>query len=242
MWKQISFLCLGCAIMAAPARAGILGPLNYTGVADSPFLGLTPLTPGDSATLLYVEDFETAADYVTGTGANGVPVGTVRVTNRFDILGKGVITGTGVDSVENGDAGFSFNDDDGSVQVNFFKVNGLFPTYVGLVATDWTSATSASVSLYGFTSVDDVSVGIPIAVDSATGGDSATGQNIFLGVSSAGGIQTLVILNNNTSGPRGIEVDHVQFGFLSASVPEPSSWLIMGCAVGTVLWRRGRRA
>jgi hypothetical protein len=108
--------------------------------------------------------------------------------------------------------------------------SGPLPTAFGVVWTDGSgiitfSATDALGQSLGSQSF----TGIP---DNTFGG--TTGDDRFFGVQFAGGIKSITI---GTGG--GIEVDHIQYGQMVSSVPEPSSALMLSLGLlGLTRYRR----
>lgn len=115
-----------------------------------------------------------------------------------------------------------------------FVGSGPLPTAFGLVWTDGSgtitfSATDAlgqSLGSQSFTGIPDGSFG------------GTTGDDHFFGVQFAGGIRSITI---GTGG--GIEVDHIQYGQMVSSVPEPTSALMLSLGLlGLAGYMRTRRS
>lgn len=213
---------LGVAAAAALLGSGgahaltLYGPTSYLSYADSPFFG-------DASIVL--EDFEGAAK----PGYSGAAPGSV-------------ISGSLVDSVENGTSGRSWYSN-GSTVISFTFTSVNLPTKVGLVWTD-----------VGFTGtppngVGDVKFEVYDALGALAGGNGSSGlgdgafdggkdEDRFFGAFLAGGISKIVMTMPDSTD---WEVDHLQFG---APVPEPGTWALMGVgllAVGASVARKRRR-
>lgn len=112
-----------------------------------------------------------------------------------------------------------------------FAGSGPLPTAFGLVWTDGGGGTAVTFSAIG---ADGQSLGSITAggfADGSNGGTTA--EDRFFGVQFEGGIRAITI--SNSSG--GIEVDHIQYGQMTA-VPEPGSWALMAGGLGLLAWRR----
>jgi len=259
-------------VTAPHAKAGIVGVDVYKELAQSPFFLQFGADPTQD---LIVEDFEgvvtlgsedTMGNFVAGDTVNGVIF-----LGGAAPIGPGTLGGL-IDSVDFDDGefglslGYSLLEGDGSLQIKFSEVElGFLPTHVGIVVTDWTVDLNelSDVTLSAAQTIGDVSTGT--FVDSVTGGiadnasvsniggntvtifgvDHMTLEDIFLGVSNAGGIESIVVTNNSILSNAGIEIDHLQFGYFpgafpGAGVPEPSSWALFGC-VGCLVAGRLRR-
>ena len=96
--------------------------------------------------------------------------------------------------------------------------SGALPTAFGLVWTDGSGTiTFSAKDALGQSLGSQSFTGIP---DGTFGG--TTGDDRFFGVQFAGGIKSITI---GTGG--GIEVDHIQYGQMVSSVPEPTSALML---------------
>lgn len=218
-------LVIGLGLTLCPAQAStMIGPiLPYYGIAQSPFNGL-PFT------YFHLETFEEGGLTAPGVTASA-----------------GSVTGPGpeVDSVEgSGPGGHSFFAA-GAAGITFTfnaaALGGNLPTDVGIVWTDGDgpnrtfSAFDASHTLIG-TIID------PSQLFFSTGGDGVPSNYRFFGATDPAGISSIFIANDNG----GIEVDDLQYGFLSQSTgaPEPStlttSLLAFGVLIGVAA--RGRLA
>ena len=206
--------------MSSSAAAALIGPqVDYEGFSDSPFSGL-------SFSYFHLETFESGALTAPGvTASNGAVVG----------------PGYEVDSVDgHGANGHSFFDINGAGGVTFTfsaAVLGKLPTDVGIVWTD-----GDGPNRY-FTAYDQNSVSLGTIIDSSpelfsTGGDGDFENYRFFGATNAGGISSIFIANDNG----GIEVDHLQFGALGSSVPEPATWALMIAGMGLAGMALRRRA
>lgn len=194
----------------------LYGPSPYLSYADSPFFG--------DATIV-LEDFEGAAT----PGYTGAAPGSV-------------ISGSLVDSVENGTSGRSWYSD-GSNTITFAFTSVNLPTRAGIV---WTDVGFTGTPPDGF---GDVKFEVYDALGALAGGNGGSGlgdgafaggksEDRFFGAYLAGGISKIVITMPDSTD---WEVDHLQFG---APVPEPGTWALMGVgllAVGASVARKRRR-
>lgn len=107
------------------------------------------------------------------------------------------------------------------------------PTAFGVVWTDGSGTiTFSATDALGQSLGSQSFTGIP---DNTFGG--TTGDDRFFGVQFAGGIKSITI---GTGG--GIEVDHIQYGQMVSSVPEPSSALMLSLGLlGLTKYRRERK-
>jgi len=101
-------------------------------------------------------------------------------------------------------------------------VLGNLPTNVGIV---WTDGDGPNRTFQAF---DQNGALIGTIVDPSqkffsTGGDDDPSNYRFFGATNPDGISSIFIANDGG----GIEVDDLQFGFLSYGVPEPSTWAMM---------------
>jgi hypothetical protein len=191
--------------MSSAASAALIGPLvDYEGFADSPF-------SGQSYSYFHLETFESGALAAPGVTAS-----------------SGVVVGPGfeVDSVDgHGANGHSFFDLNGARGLTFTfdaAVLGQLPTDVGIVWTD-----GDGPNRY-FTAYDQNGVSLGTITDNSplffsSGGDGDFQNYRFFGATNSGGISKIFIANDNG----GIEVDHLQYGARSDSVPEPAGWALM---------------
>jgi hypothetical protein len=145
-----------------------------------------------------------------------------------------------IDSVEGpGDKGVSWFSPSGSTGITFTfdkTVLGNLPTDVGIVWTDGDGPNRT------FKAYDQNGALLGTILDSSplffsSGGDNLPSNYRFFGATNSDGISSIFIANDNG----GIEVDDLQFGFLSSGVPEPSTWamMILGFAgIGFMAYRR----
>jgi hypothetical protein len=222
MMKKLAIATiLGTALAATPVYAQEIGPTPYLSFSDSPFNGLAFST-------FYLEDVEDGAINTLGLSVTG-PGECIAGTDCF--VNSGVIDSVG--NGGNGNVGHSIFGN-GSLTVTFDQnALGGFPTAAGLVWTD-----GANPITFEAFDQNGVSLGT-ITGNHADGSISGTtDEDRFYGATNGGGISMLTI-----SDPAGVEIDHVQYGFLAAvtSIPEPTSWAMMLLgfgAIGCALRRR----
>ena len=197
---------LASALSCGVANAGsVIGPiLPYFGISDSPFNGL-PFS------YFNLDTFE---------GGTGLSPGVTASAGAPD--GPGPL----IDSVEGpGALGVSWFSGCGSCGITFTfdkTVLGNLPTNVGIV---WTDGDGPNRTFQAF---DQNGALIGTIVDPSqkffsTGGDDDPSNYRFFGATNPDGISSIFIANDGG----GIEVDDLQFGFLSSGVPEPSTWAMM---------------
>jgi hypothetical protein len=186
------------------AHAGLIGPVvPYFGLSDSPFFGL-PFT------YFNLDTFETSglSPGVTASAGGVIPPGAF------------------VDSVEGpGALGHSWFSGNGAAGITFTfdkSVLGQLPTDVGIV---WTDGDGPNRTFEAF---DQNGNPLGTIIDKSqlffsSGGDDDPANYRLFGASNPGGISSIFIANDNG----GIEVDDLQFGFVSPSVPEASTWAMM---------------
>lgn len=209
-------LAVSAASLFAAAAHGttLFGPTPYLSSADSPLLGSLGLA---------IEDFEDGLFNLSGVTSDvGVPYGPGGITDSVD-ADDGVIDGSG-------NAGFSFFSANGGVGITFTfdeVVLGSLPTRAGIVWTDGNN----NIRFEAFDR-SGVSLGVLNGshADGSYGG--TTSDDRFYGVEHASGIGSFRILS---TGGGGIEVDHVQYGW----IPTPSTLALLG--IGGMLASRRRR-
>lgn len=208
--KRLAPLAIACllttgytAAQAATSTATFWGPTAYFSANDIPvgfYLGNTP------DLLDNLEDGSLDASISANTGSVYGPTGIADSVDADD----GNIDGFG----RAGHSWFS-----GTVTFTYVA-SGPLPTAFGLVWTDGSGTITFSAKDELGQSIGTQSfTGIP---DGTFGG--TTGDDHFFGVQFAGGIKSITI---GTGGGL-IEVDHIQYGQLASSVPEPSSAALLG--------------
>ena len=215
--------CAAVMLLGAPtAFAAALGPTPYLQFSDSPFSGGT-------FSYFFLETFEDHLFNVPSVSASAGGVTSVvfgpSIHDSVD-ADDGVIDGSGL----NGDDFFS----DGATGISFTFASvtlGGLPTHAGIVWTDGSGTTTfqafdADNNLLG-------TIG-PVAIaNSSFNGE--TDDDRFFGFVNAGGISRIFI--SNTQG--GIEVDHLQYGRVSAvPLPAPVALLSVGLATLGLTRRR----
>jgi hypothetical protein len=200
---------IAVGLLASSALAGSTsGPKPYTSFNDSDLNGLD-----FSGGYFHLEDFEDNLLNVPGVSATvGAPTGPGGFTDSVD-ADDGTIDGSGT----NGHSFFS-GDGAGGITFTFDKsVLGSLPTNAGIVWTDGEGPLS-------FDAFDEngISLGAigPVSESGVFPDGSITGttaEDRFFGAQNDGGISKILISNNGG----GIEVDHLQFGAVSAIEPPP---------------------
>jgi hypothetical protein len=138
-----------------------------------------------------------------------------------------------VDSVDGGgNNGHSFFSSDGATGIKFtFDANvlGVLPTHAALA---WTDGDGGNRTFQAWDSLGNLigTINDPTPHFFSQGDGDPTNYRLF-GAIDSGGISAIFI--SNPTG--GIEVDHLQYGFLSASVPEPSSLIQLLLGSGLVV-------
>lgn len=194
-----------CAFVAPTPAQTFLGPSPYLCSGDSPW----PLgSPG-----YYLETFEDNNLNTPGVTGNGTPAGPGGIVDSVD-CDDGVIDGLGQQGHSyygDGNPGLTFT-------FNAAAFGGKFPQRVGIVWTDGVhNNTPDSVHFEAFDSA-----GIKIGEITGTHADnsqsSETAEDRFYGIELASGISKIRIWQ--TAGCCGIEVDHLQYGFIGSCVAD----------------------
>jgi hypothetical protein len=206
------------------AHAGAVGPSPYLSSDDSPFKSL-------NLTNFQLEDFEDHLLNVPGvTGSPGGVTSVVFGPSVHDSVDAddGAIDGSGL----NGDDWFA-----SPALVTFTfdaQVLGGLPTHAGLVWTDGTDP----ISLEAFDGNGNSlgTVGPVNSADASFNGETA--EDRFLGWTDSGGIGSIRV----TSGPGGIELDHLQYGGVAGGpspIPlPPAAWAAIVTLAAYGSWRR----
>lgn len=199
----------GLSLVAALFSAGamgqtFLGPTPYLCSGDSPW----PVTsPG-----YYLETFEDNALNTPGVTGNGSTAGPGGITDSVD-CDDGVIDGFGKlghSYYASGNPGITFT-------FNAAALGDHLPQRVGIVWTDGVhNSTPNSVHFEAFDAAG-VQLGEITGSHPDNSVNSETGEDRFYGIEFASGISKIRIWQ--TAGCCGIEVDHLQYGFISTSCP-----------------------
>ena len=211
--KQLALVCSVVALLAgySSAQAAVTpsaifwGPTVYLSASDIPtgfYLGGSPILLDD------LEDNSLDSSLTASAGS----------------IIDASIWGTFVDSVDADDGSIDGLGNRGhswfSGDVTFTYVgSGPMPTAFGLVWTDGSGAiTFTATDASGQSLATQSYFGIPDNTFEGT-----TADDRFFGVQFAGGIKSIRI----STGGGGIEVDHIQYGQMVSSVPEPTSALML---------------
>ena len=191
-------------IRTSTAGTQFFGPTPYLSFDDSPFESL-------AFDYFVLEDFEDGAFNVAGVTVNtGGISGPSNFTDSVD-ADDGVIDGVGRD-------GNSWSVGIPVLTYTFDQnVLGAFPTHAGIV---WTDAGFAGVDEVTFEAFDGTGASLGTIGPSTVGVLPTSGQTAedrFFGVFFAGGVSKIEIRGSSTDW----EVDHLQFGLVSAVVPGP---------------------
>lgn len=198
-------LVLAAASCAGTANAHVfLGPSPYLCTGDSPW---PVASPG-----YYLETFEDDALNTPGVAGNGNSTGPGGITDSVD-CDDGVIDGSGKlghSYYANGNPGITFT-------FNPAAFGGRYPQRVGIVWTDGVhNSTPNSVHFEAFDS-EGINLGEITGSHPDSSVNSETAEDRFYGIELAGGISKIRIWQ--TAGCCGIEVDHLQYGFIGSRCP-----------------------
>jgi len=200
------------------SESAFYGPSPYLGFSDSPFKSL-------AFDYFYLDDFEGGLGTLPGVTLNSgwIVSNPASLTDSVD-ADDGSIDGAGT----NGHSLYSGGGQPNLIiTFNAAALGGHLPTHVGIVATDIGSVLSGppGVATVTLTATDTNGMPLGLLVETNFGngslfGDSpgATSEDRFFGVSSPVGIANVrLYLTNSTDW----EVDHLQFGYASETVPRP---------------------
>lgn len=231
--KRVSRALLGTALAAAGATTWaatsvptpvFFGPSAYLSAADIPvgFYG-----SGGPTLLDNLEDGSLDASLLGSGGGAVLSAGFGGARDSVD-ADDGLIDGT-CGPQTTGRCVSWFNGAGNNGATFTFQGLGPLPTAFGLVWTD-----GAGTITFSAVGADGQSLGSFTSSGFADGGFGATtAEDRFFGVQFAGGIRSIKITNNGG----GIEVDHIQYGQISA-VPEPATWALWLSGAGLLAWRR----
>lgn len=202
---------------ATSSTAIFWGPTPYLSSSDIPtgfYLGGNPVL---------LDNLEDGSLDASISASNGSVYGPTGIADSVD-ADDGNIDGFGT----SGRSWFS-----GTVTFTYTG-SGPLPTAFGVVWTDGSGTiTFSATDALGQSLGSQSYTGIP---DGTFGG--TTGDDRFFGVQFAGGIKSITI---GTGG--GIEVDHIQYGQMVSSVPEPTSALMLSLGLlGVAGYRRTQKA
>ena len=132
--------------------------------------------------------------------------------------------GSAVDSVAADSIGIgrSWFQNPGVTGVTFTFTGAVLPTAFGLVVTD-------SGGPVTFSALDGSGNSLGSILRTGFQG-TGTAEDRFFGVTSAGGIKSIFVSSNGG----GIELDHLQYGSMTAPVPEPGTWALMALGLAAV--------
>jgi len=212
----LTFVLVALA-QSSQSFASVFGPMTpYLSFADSPFAS-------QSFSWFYLEDFE---DGLFNTPGVTVDDGLVSTPGFFSNDSVDADDGT-IDG--NGQQGNNMYNLQGADFVNDFtftfdaNVLGSLPTRAGIV---WTDGTPGGLVTFEAFDENNNSLGTV----SANLGDGSffgsTAEDGFFGASNPGGISKIFITDNGTAGD--VDIDHLQYGLQSGSVPEPLSLFVWG--------------
>ncbi|RQO60377.1 hypothetical protein DBR47_08395 [Paucibacter sp. KBW04] len=210
-------------LAAASAAPIFFGPSAYLSPADIP----AGFYHGGSPTLLETFEDGSLDASLQGSGGSIISVSFAGIRDSVD-SDDGTIDGTCGPQTAGRCASWFGN---GVPGVGFsFVGSGALPTAFGLVWTDGFGTITFSAKGADGQSLGSFSFnGIPDGSAAAT-----TAEDRFFGLQFAGGIQSIQI--SNSSG--GIEVDHVQYGQMTAAVPEPQQWVLLLLGLALLAWRK----
>lgn len=206
---HVASIVTGASALVAPTFAQtFLGPTPYLCSGDSPW----PLgSPG-----YYLETFEDLLLNTPGVTGNGNTTGPGGITDSVD-CDDGVIDGSGKQGRSyygNGNPGLTFT-------FSAAAFGGKFPQRVGIVWTDGVhNSTPNSVHFEAFDS-EGIKLGEITGSHPDSSVNSETAEDRFYGIELASGISKIRIWQ--TAGCCGIEVDHLQYGFIGACVADLNS-------------------
>jgi len=197
--------CLSVSVFLPATHAQtFLGPTPYLCSGDSPW----PLSsPG-----YYLETFEDSLLNTLGVTGNGNPTGPGGITDSVD-CDDGTIDGSG----QSGRSYFGSGNPGLTFTFNAAAFGGRYPQRVGIVWTDGVhNPTPNSVHFEAFDAAG-LNLGEITGTHADNSQSSETAEDRFYGIELASGISKIRIYQ--TAGCCGIEVDHLQYGFISDGCP-----------------------
>jgi len=210
---------LTLALFASSALGGSTsGPKPYTSFSDSDLNGID-----FSGGYFHLEDFEDNLLNVPGVSASaGAPFAPGGITDSVD-ADDGATDGSGT-------AGHSFFSGSGASGITFTfdkLALGSLPTHAGIVWTDGLGTITFDAFDENGVSLGQIGPASEAGVfpdDNFSGG---TAEDRFFGAQNDNGISKIFI--SNTDG--GIEVDHLQYGAVSAEPPPPPTGIPLPASV-----------